>query len=155
MNIRPMRAADLRAVGRLAAELVRQHHQTDPGRFMRIPRVEAGYAWFFGTQLKSRKAVLRVAEEKGVVIGYGYGALEARDWNLLLDVHGAIHDVLVAKAQRRGGVGKALMSELVRALVEKGAKRILLSTMVQNRAAQRLFESLGFRPTMLEMTLNP
>jgi RimJ/RimL family protein N-acetyltransferase len=32
------------------------------------------------------------------------------------------------------------------------APRIVLSTMVANHAAQRLFARYGFRPTMLEMT---
>ena len=155
MNVRPMRLADLRAVGKLAGALVRQHHRTDPGRFMRIPHVEVGYATYFATQLKSRKAVLRVAEERGRVVGYGYGALGARDWNMLLDAHGAVHDIVVAPGRRRLGVGRALMDEMVRALKDKGAERIVLSAMIGNRPAQRLFRAVGFRPTMLEMTINP
>ena len=155
MNVRPMRFADLRAVSKLAGLLVRQHHRTDPGRFMRIPHVETGYAWYFATQLRSRKAVLRVAEENGRVVGYGYGAVAGRDWNLLLDAHGAVHDIVVAPRRRRRGVGRALIKEMVQALKDKGAERILLSTMVGNKPAQRLFRAVGFRPTMLEMTINP
>src|SRR5262249_45023471 len=106
------------------------------------------------TQLKSRRAVLLVAEEKKRVVGYAYGSLEGRDWNMLLDAHGAIHDVCVASAHRRRGVGEALTRAMVGALSKKGAERFVLSTMVQNKPAQRLFASIGFRPTMYEMTLN-
>jgi ribosomal protein S18 acetylase RimI-like enzyme len=155
MEIRPLRAEDLPAVSKLAGVLVRLHYRTDRERFLRIPNVEAGYAWWFGKQLTNRSTVLRVAEEKGRVLGYAYGSLEPRDWNMLLDAHGAIHDVCVARTRRRRGVGRALTQAMVEALVAKGARRILLSTMVQNRPAQRLFASLGFRNTMLEMTLNP
>lgn len=35
---------------------------------------------------------------------------------------------------------------------DKGAPRVLLGTAYQNDATQRLFESLGFRRTMIEMT---
>lgn len=149
-----MRAADLPAVGKLAGMLVRAHHRTDPERFMRIPNVEEGYAWYFGTQLKNRKAVLRVAERKQRLIGYAYGSLEPRDWNSLLDKHGAIHDILVAPGARKSGVGRSLMEEMLRALTDAGAERVVLQTMVQNATAQRLFRAVGFRPTMFEMTWN-
>ncbi|HEX4622392.1 MAG TPA: GNAT family N-acetyltransferase [Myxococcaceae bacterium] len=142
-------------MSKLAGELVRLHSRTDPARFMRIPDVEAGYAWWFGKQLANRKAVLRVAEEGGRILGYAYGSMEGRDWNMLLDAHGAIHDLCVARTRRRRGVGRALTAAMIEALAEKGAERILLSTMVQNRPAQKLFASLGFRSTMLEMTLTP
>jgi ribosomal protein S18 acetylase RimI-like enzyme len=155
MEIRPLRPKDLPMVSKLAGELVRLHSRTDSARFMRIPHVEDGYAWWFGKQLKNRKAVLLVAEEKGRIRGYAYGSMEPRDWNMLLDAHGAIHDVCVARTGRRRGVGRALTEAMVEALTVKGAQRILLSTMVQNEPAQRLFGSLGFRSTMLEMTLNP
>jgi ribosomal protein S18 acetylase RimI-like enzyme len=155
MLIRQARAEDLPAMSKLAGQLVRLHYRTDPARFMRIPNVEEGYAWWFGKQLSSRQAVLRVAEEKGRIVGYAYGSMEGRDWNMLLDTHGAIHDVCVARTRRRRGVGRALTLAMIEALAAKGAERILLSTMVQNRPAQKLFISLGFRSTMLEMTLNP
>ena len=44
------------------------------------------------------------------------------------------------------------MREVVRILTEKGAPRVVLMTAVQNEPAQRLFERMGFRTTMLEMT---
>ena len=37
-------------------------------------------------------------------------------------------------------------------LERRGAPRILLATAVENEPAQRLFASLGFRTTMVEMT---
>ena len=41
---------------------------------------------------------------------------------------------------------------MVARLEALGAPRVVLSTMVGNEAAQRLFRQCGFRPTMLEMT---
>jgi hypothetical protein len=41
---------------------------------------------------------------------------------------------------------------MIRALAERGAPRIVLKTSTKNEAAQRLFASLGWRPTMMEMT---
>lgn len=93
-----------------------------------------------------------MAESNGAIEGYSYGTLEERDWNLLIDAHGAIHDVFVDDSARRHGVGRRLVSGMIEALESLGASRILLSTMVGNLAAQGLFATVGFRPTMLEMT---
>jgi ribosomal protein S18 acetylase RimI-like enzyme len=136
----------------LAGSLVRMHHQEDPGRFLLPERVEAGYTAWFTRELQRQDAVLLVALRAGVVVGYAYGALEARDWNLLLDRHGAIHDIFVVESERRGGVGRRLMEGMVTELEAKGAPSIVLSTMVGNSGAQALFRACGFRATMLEMT---
>ena len=142
---------DLPAVSRLAAMLVRQHHRFDADRFMLIEPVEQGYRWFLGTQLGNPDVVLLVAELEGAIVGYLYGAVEERDWNMLLDQHGAIHDVFVDEAARRRGVGRALLTEAFRRL-EPRVPRIVLSSATANHEAQRLFASVGFRPTMVEMT---
>lgn len=156
MDARPViRLATLEDVphaARLAAELVRMHHAIDPSRFLLVDEVEKGYGWWFGRELQRAHARLLVAEAAGAIVGYAYGALEERDWNLLLDTHGAIHDVFVVESERRGGTGKRLTEALIAELEQLGAPRIVLGTMVSNVAAQALFQSLGFRPTMLEMT---
>lgn len=145
-------SADLPAAARLAGKLVRMHHEQDPDRFFLPKDVEQGYAWWFEREMSRAAAVLLVSERGGVVTGYAYGALEERDWNLLLDEHGAIHDIFVAAEERQHGVGRRLLEAMVAALEALGAQRILLSTMVGNERAQRLFRDVGFRPTMLEMT---
>lgn len=44
------------------------------------------------------------------------------------------------------------MEAVLSALAAQGAPRTVLSTAARNEAAQRLFASFGFRPTMIEMT---
>jgi ribosomal protein S18 acetylase RimI-like enzyme len=150
--IRRAEQRDLAQVAPLAGELVRMHHETDPARFLMIERVEEGYAWWLGREIARAEAVVLVAARGAAIVGYAYGALEGRDWNLLLDAHGAVHDIFVAAEARRGGVGRQLVAALVLALEALGAPRIVLSTMVGNAAAQRVFRACGFRPTMMEMT---
>ena len=148
--------SDLPAAAAMAGQLVRQHHAQDPGRFLLVDEVEAGYRWWFERELaRSGEAILLVATQDGRHVGYAYGTKEGRDWNMLLDDHGAIHDIFVATEARKSGVGKALLEALVTRLESLGASRIVLSTMVSNTAAQALFRTLGFRPTMLEMTRGP
>lgn len=151
-SIRPAAKGDLARLGQLAGELVRMHHRTDPRRFFLVDGVEEGYASWFSRELGRKGSVVLVAEEDGVVIGYGYATIEGRDWSALLDDHGAVHDVFVDESARRSGAGEAIVRALCEALEKRGADRIVLSTMVSNEPAQRLFERCGFRKTMIEMT---
>jgi ribosomal protein S18 acetylase RimI-like enzyme len=144
--------ADLEVVGRLAGKLVHLHHGFDPKRFIHLESPETGYARWLGQELKSEAVVLIVAELEGQVAGYAYARRENRNYNDLLDAHGKLHDVYVDESARGRGAGEALVREALRRLAEKGAPRVVLSTAVQNEAAHRLFEKVGFRTTMLEMT---
>jgi len=144
---------DLEAVGRLGASLLRDHHEFDRLRFM-APRgnTEAGYAWFLGTQLKRDDAVVFVAEREGRVVGYVYAGIEPQSWKELRDEAGFIHDVYVEGSARRRGVATALLEAAADWLAGHGMPRIVLWTAAPNDAARRLFERLGFRHTMTELT---
>ena len=73
-------------------------------------------------------------------------------WKELREAAGFIHDVVVDDAHRGGGVGDALLERASEWLRAHGAPRVMLWTAERNAAAQRLFERLGFRRTMIEMT---
>lgn len=152
ITLRSARPEDADALGRMGGQLARQHHGFDPKRFMLPDDVEAGYRWWLSKELKAKDAVVIVAEQDGVVVGYAYGRVEERDWNLLLDKCGGFHDIWVDEVARRGGTGRALAEELMKRLVALGVPRVVLSTAAQNEAAQRMFEKLGWRRTMVEMT---
>lgn len=152
LAIRPMVAGDLGPVSKLAAELVRLHHRWDSKRFMLVDKIEEGYRWFLGTQLEEASALLLVAERDGAIIGYLYGSMEERNWNLLLEPFGAVNDVYVDPGQRNGGVATALVTEAFARLRARGAPRVVLMSAQANAEGQKLFEKLGFRRTMVEMT---
>jgi ribosomal protein S18 acetylase RimI-like enzyme len=154
MRVRPARSADLPAVSRLAAELVRMHHRLDPPRFMLIEPVEEGYQWFFSREMKRKGAVILVAEDDDArIVGYAYGTLEDRDWNDLLDACGKLNDIYVDPAARRHGVGSLLLREMLATLRARGAPRAVLLSAWRNPEAHAFFEAAGFRRTMLEMTV--
>lgn len=143
---------DLPQIAELAGMLVRQHYGFDAKRFLLIENPEAGYAWWFDKELANPKALILSAKLDGKIVGYAYARLEDRDWNALLDAHGALHDILVHESARRRGIGRLLLTRVLDELRERGAPRVVLHTAVQNHGAHELFESLGFRKTMLEMT---
>jgi ribosomal protein S18 acetylase RimI-like enzyme len=152
LQIRKATTRDLPEIAVLAGMLVRQHFAFDAKRFLFIENPEKGYEWWFGKELQNKKALIFCAKLDRKIVGYAYSRLEPRDWNALLDVHGALHDILVADSARRMGVGRQLLERTLKELRARGAPRVVLHTAIKNRAAQKLFASVGFRQTMLEMT---
>ncbi|MGZ3332705.1 MAG: N-acetyltransferase family protein [Gemmatimonadaceae bacterium] len=153
VNIRPAAPADMSAIGRLGALLVREHHDFDPQRFIAAtPRTEDQYGGYLGTQLEEPNIVILVAERDGKVIGYTYSGVEGTDYMALRGPAGVIYDIVVDPDHRQQGIGRMLVDATLAALKSKGAPRVVLSTAEKNGAAQRLFDRAGFRRTMIEMT---
>ena len=63
--------------------------------------------------------------------------------NLVLD-EAHVPSVGVAEPYRRLGLGRALVSRLLELVQAHGARFVYLEVRRQNRAARRLYESLGF-----------
>jgi ribosomal protein S18 acetylase RimI-like enzyme len=153
VSIRSAAPADLKAIGRLGALLVRTHHEFDPERFIAAtPQTEHGYGSFLGTQLEEPNVIILVAEREGEVVGYTYAGVEGRDYMSLRGPAGVLYDIVVDPAHRGQGVGRVLLDATLEALQAKGAPRVVLSTAERNEPAQRLFARAGFRRTMIEMT---
>lgn len=151
--VRAAEPADLAAIGRLGALLVRTHHDFDPRRFIAATaRTEDAYAAFLGTQLRAPDVVVLVAERAGAVLGYTYAGVEGNDYMSLRGPAGLLHDIVVDPSERGRGVGRTLLDATLAALAARGAPRVVLSTAERNVAAQRLFARAGFRRTMIEMT---
>ena len=156
-TVRRATAADLPALGRLGALLIRTHYAFDTQRFM-APRgnPEQGYSRFLEHQLKDEDVVVFVAEVRDTaeVVGYVYAGLEPASWKELREASGFIHDVAVDPAARRGGVATALLEAAIDWLRKAGTPRVMLWTAERNDEAQKLFARIGFRRTMVEMTLD-
>ena len=153
ISIRPASPADVRAIGRLGAALVRLHHELDERRFLEAtPQTEHGYASYVRSQLANREIVVLVAERDGNVVGYTFAGVEGVDYMSLRGPAGVLHDIVVDPEHRGLGIGRALLDATLTALEERGAPRVVLSTAERNESAQRLFEQAGFRRTMIEMT---
>jgi ribosomal protein S18 acetylase RimI-like enzyme len=152
-TVRPAARADLPAIGRLGALLVRTHHDFDPARFIpATPQTERGYASYLGTQLEEPSVVVLVADRDGQVVGYTYAGVEGYDYMSLRGPAGVLYDIVVDPAHRGHGVGRMLLDSTLAALEARGAPRVVLSTAERNEPAQRLFARAGFRRTMIEMT---
>jgi GNAT superfamily N-acetyltransferase len=153
LTIRRAEPRDARALGTLGAALMRTHCAFDTERFLAAgDDAERGYASFLRSQLDDDDAVVLVAARDGRIVGYVYAGLEPMSWKELRGPAGFIHDVMVEDDEQGAGAGSALIDAAIAWLRDHGAPRVMLWTAERNERAQRLFERLGFRRTMIEMT---
>lgn len=153
ISIRDARPDDLRAIGRLGAQLVRLHHGFDSRRFVSADeQVEHAYIASLAPHVERPHAMIFVAEIGGVVVGFAHAGLEPANFGSLRGAVGAVYDIAVDALSQGQGIGRLLLDTALAALEERGAPRVLLSTAEQNAIAQRLFTRAGFRRTMIEMT---
>jgi ribosomal protein S18 acetylase RimI-like enzyme len=153
--VRPAVPADAAALGKLGALLLSLHHDLDPGRFIGpdkdTPKL---YADFLYMERQRGDAIVLVAEDAGKVLGYAYAAMEGADFMALRGPAGVLHDLVVDPKHRGHGIGRMLIDAIRANVASRGAPRLVLSAAARNRSAQALFEALGFRSTMIEMTLD-
>ena len=154
ITIRPAVKADEAALGRYGAALMRQHHAADPRRFILTERPEAGYGRYLVSILGDPDSHVMVVEEGGAVVGYVYAHVEGTSWRDLRGPCAFVDDVFVAKAARGRGLGRRLLQAALDWAKSKGMSQVVLDHLVHNDPAERLFEGLGFRRTMIEMTLD-
>jgi ribosomal protein S18 acetylase RimI-like enzyme len=154
MVIRQATRADGEALGRLGGLLMDVHYHFDRRRFLPPgddPAPE--YRRFLLSQLNDPDVVIFVAVVDEAIVGYCYAGIEPLSWKELRDTAGFIHDLALDPAARRQGAGRALLNEAIGWLRQRGMSRVMLWTSTANDPARRLFEGVGFRPTMTEMTL--
>jgi len=155
INIRPAERADAAVLGSYGAALMSLHHTWDPARFIPAgPTTPDKYASWLASQVVRDDVVVLVAEDRESIIGYVYAGLEGPDYMSLRGPAGVFHDIFVDPQRRREGVGRRLLERAITMLSGRGAPRIVLSTAYANMGAQALFDRMGFRATMVEMTKN-
>jgi len=116
-----------------------------------------GYRQFYGRRsdlAAARKFLAERIERDESVIYLAYtGPREAAGFTQLYPSFSSVslkplwilNDLFVRSDVRRGGVGRALLERARQHAVETGAKGLVLSTQVTNKAAQTLYESCGWQ----------
>jgi GNAT superfamily N-acetyltransferase len=151
--IRPATPEDFDGAGAFGASLVRLHYAFDAQRFMRPwNHLAEGYSEFLQSESTRPGVIVLVAVDAGRVAGYVYAAIEPLSWQELRDEAGFIHDIFVDDPARRRGIAARLVEAAVAWFRDQGMPRVIIHTAEKNVGAQQLFDRLGFRRTMVEMT---
>ena len=155
MTIRPATSDDWPRIGELSELLVGAHHRYDPSRFIPVDQLHGDvYTSRVRDEIARGHGTVLVAEIEGRVVGFVCAGVEPESWKELRREAGYVHDLVVDEAHRHGGLGAALVASALEWFDRRGITRIMLWTATQNDRAQRLFRRIGFRQTMIEMTLD-
>ncbi len=153
VNVRRARSGDEGSIAEFFIKLVEQHVKYDPKRFSNFVTID-GAAAFYKSRFNADEARVLVAESERRNVGFAYLEFERRNYEELVDNAVWLHDIFVEADFRSKGVGRALMDSAAGAALEMGGNKLILATAARNDKGQEFFESLGFRPTMIEMTLD-
>jgi ribosomal protein S18 acetylase RimI-like enzyme len=93
-----------------------------------------------------REGVALIAEEDGRALGFIFCVLGDRGRKT---AH--VTDVYVRPEARRGGIGRALLAEIVEPARAAGLDHASLEVLIRNADARRLYERLGFAPVDMFM----
>jgi ribosomal-protein-alanine N-acetyltransferase len=121
--IEPLRDKDLGAVAAMDADCGDVHWT--PEHFRR--------------ELENARAAFFVLREDDRLLGYG------GYWNLAPEAQ--ITNLVIARARRGHGLGRALLKHLISHAAERGCRSMTLELRASNAAAMDLYQAEGFRET--------
>lgn len=90
--------------------------------------------------LKMAGSVAFLAVDADTVVGWCWGYLLPRPDGAAMAY---MHELEVAIARRREGIGRDLLRSFAKAVADRGASKMFLTTGTSNRAARALYDSLG------------
>ena len=130
---------------------IRRFHLGDLPIVLRIERASFGSegysaATFLAHAFRDRRGFFIAKDDAHQVIGY---VLARKGLPWLGPRRGGITSIAVAAPRRRQGVGRALMHAALAHLKEHRTEQADLEVNVNNRAAQSLYASLGFKQAKL------
>lgn len=129
MAVRPMADADVPAIVELERRVFSDPWPESFFRDALAAAARGGEATF--------RTWARVAEREGAVAGYSIGTVDGPVATL--------ENLATAPGQRRNGVARALLADLLEHAEARGAREVTLEVRVSNDAAQGLYRAHGFR----------
>jgi ribosomal protein S18 acetylase RimI-like enzyme len=99
---------------------------------------------FIGERLRRGESVIFIARDGGNREALGFTQLYPMFSSVSARRIWVLNDLFVAFTARKRGVARALMDRARDFAIEAGALRLILETAEDNRAAQALYESLGY-----------
>ncbi|MFC3286152.1 GNAT family N-acetyltransferase [Litchfieldella rifensis] len=135
MSVRHAKLSDIEALGELL----------DGYRvFYGQPSDPAGARHFLARRLGLGDSHLLVYEDEGSDL-LGFVQLYPLFSTVRLAPLWLLNDLFVASHARQRGIGRALMTAARDLALDNGVRQLKLATQIENHAAQRLYESLGWR----------
>ena len=154
MLVRPAKTSDVAAVLPMVAKVCALHESWDPAKYGFLPNPAARYDGWLKRGATDPRTVFLVAErEADKLVGFLVGTVEPEIGIYRLKEFGFIHDLWVEPEYRHEGIARQMVTLAMERFTEIGVKQIRLDTAMKNEPARKLFESCGFRPSVVEMLI--
>lgn len=153
-RIRPAEAGDLPALAAFALALAEMHVAIDARRFVAPDGGARSFLDFFRGELERPEAVLLIAEDRAMPIGYAFVRMEPAIFEALCAPSAWLHDVYVDPPFRGRGVGRQLVLAAIESARRLGASSLMLGVSPANAHTWQFYDRLGLRATMVEMRLD-
>ena len=150
-SIRRATAGDIPNVLLLVEKTYLLHDALDPARFGAIPGGAEKYHGWLSRLVDSDDGVCLVAELDGRLVGFTIGVMQTDARIYKVQRIGFLHDLWIDEDCRRKGVARQLVSQAIERFEALGAQQVRLDTAADNEIARKLFISVGFRASVVEM----
>ncbi|HEY0910233.1 MAG TPA: GNAT family N-acetyltransferase [Bradyrhizobium sp.] len=131
------------------------HEKLDPAKYGFLPDPAEMYRGWLTSRARDARSVFLVADvsrdEQAHLVGFLIGTIEREIPIYRIDEFGFIHDLWVEENYRHEGVGRQLVSAAIERFGELGVPQVRLDVAYHNDPARGLFQTCGFRPTVIEM----
>lgn len=161
MTIRPATPADVPAVLPMVQKLAQLHEQWDPVRYDYKPACSEMYRSWLAQRATDPQSVFLVAEHERLMadvpflVGFVVGTIEQSIPIYRTPRFGFIHDLFIDEEYRHEGTGRQLAMRAIERFGEIGVDQVRLETAAANDPARKLFASVGFQISSIEMLATP
>ena len=143
LRIRAATPADAQAIARVHVQAWAESYRgLVPDAMIEALSVERNARMWTATLDRGEKAVVHVVEVDADIVGFG-SAGEARDARL--GTPGEVSSIYLLDRVKRRGIGRALLTSLLRALAGCGHSSAGLWVLAGNEPTRRFYEALGGR----------
>ncbi len=160
MVIRLANPSDIPNLLPMIAKTCALHQSWDAAKYGSVPHPERLYLDWLARLLNNQRNLCLVAEvlTEGTIASPKLVALliatvEREIPMYSLKEFGFIHDLWVEPEYRHLGYARQMVKQTIAHFTQIGIKQIRLDTASANDVARKLFASIGFRPSQIEMLL--
>src|SRR5688572_22008683 len=154
MLVRPATPDDVPGVVPMVERLAAFLAERDRAKYEPLPQIGDMYTSWLAARATDARSVFLVAErEPARLVGFLIGTVEREIPIYRLREYGFIHDVWVEPDYRNEGLARQMVTLAAERFRAIGVRQVRLDVLVDNAPARALFESCGFRPSILEMLL--
>lgn len=158
MTIRDAAAADIPAILPLVRKVAGFMQAIDPLKYTVEGDVGERYRNWLQNQVQGGRSAILVADAAGrddppKIVGMLIGTVDREIPIYRLKEYGFINDLWVDEQYRHEGVARQLVTEAIERFARLGVEQIRLDVLMSNEPARKLFETCGFRASVMEMIL--